>query len=256
MIGVFDSGVGGLSVLSEIRALMPRADLVYVADQARAPYGTRTLEEVAEISLGIARWLVNEGAGTIVLACNTASAAALQRMRAEFTQLPIVGMEPAVKPAAAVTSTGVVGVFATAATFQGRLFESVVNTHATGVKVVEITCPDWVELVEAGDWDGAEATAAVGGPVSKARDEGADTIVLGCTHFAYLKPIISQAAGTESALIDPGPAVAAQTARVAKPVEGTGATTILTTGDSERLNSLLRKIGIIESSGSALPLSL
>jgi glutamate racemase len=256
MIGVFDSGVGGLSILAEIRALMPPADLLYIADQARGPYGTKSLETVAEMSLDIAGLLASEGADAIVVACNTASAAALDAIRAKYPHVPIVGMEPAVKPAVAVTSSRMIGVFATAATFQGRLFESVVNTHAADVEIVGIACPEWVELVEEGLWDGPEAYQAVAGPVADAVDAGADALVLGCTHFAHLCKAITRAAGPDVAVIDPGPAVAAQTIRVSPPQDGSGTTTVMTTGDVAAMNRLLQETGIIESSGSALPLDL
>lgn len=256
MIGVFDSGVGGLSILTQIRDLMPTADLLYVADQARAPYGIKSLETVAEISLEIAGLLASEGADAIVVACNTASAAALYPIRARFPLLPIVGMEPAVKPAVAVTNSRVIGIFATAATFQGRLFESVVNTHASDVEIVGIACPEWVELVEGGSWDGPEVRAAVSGPVAEVVEAGADALVLGCTHFAYLSQAITTAAGPDVTVIDPGPAVAAQTMRVSPPQRGSGTTTILTSGDVAAVNRLLQETGIFESSGSALPLDL
>jgi glutamate racemase len=177
-------------------------------------------------------------------------------IRAGYGDVPVVGMEPAVKPAAAITGTAVIAVFATAATFQGRLFESVVNTHASEVEIVAIACPEWVELVEAGAWDGPEARAVIEGPVGIAVGEGADALVLGCTHFSYLTPAIQRAAGPTTSVVDPGPAVAAQTCRVAGIQEGSGATTILTTGETGPLDRVLRQIGIIESSGSALPLRL
>lgn len=256
MIGVFDSGVGGLSVLTEMRALLPDADLVYVADQARAPYGTKSLETVADRALEIARWLESEGADTIVIACNTASAAALEIVRAELPQVPIVGMEPAVKPAATITASGVIGVFATSATFQGRLFESVVNAHASDVEIVKVACPEWVGLVEDGIWEGREAHAAVVGPVAAAVDSGADALVLGCTHFSFLAPIIAATAGPGTSVVDPGPAVAAQTARVVRQGGGEGSTLVYTTDEITRLNTVLSLTGIIESSGTALPLSL
>lgn len=246
MIGVFDSGIGGLAVLREVRRLMAEADLLYLADQARAPYGTRTLAEVEAISLEIGGWLLDQGATTLVVACNTASAAALESLRTRFDAIPIVGMEPAVKPAAERTSSGVIAVFATAATFQGRLFESVVSRHGSGVRVVARACPRWVELVEIGEVDGAEVEASVAGPVSEARAEGADVIVLGCTHFSFLAPAIERLAGPGVTVIDPAPAVAAQTVRVAtEPGEG-GSLHLVTSGDPARLADLASQVaGVI-----------
>lgn len=238
MIGVFDSGIGGLSVLREIRREMPPADLLYLADQSRAPYGPRTLSDVEEISLEIGAWLIEHGASTIVVACNTASAAALESLRARFDVLPIVGMEPAVKPAAATTHSGVIAVFATAATFQGRLFESVVSRHGAGVRVVAMTCPEWVELVESGRVTDRDVTEAVAGPVKDARSQGADVAVLGCTHFSFLAPLIVDQAGGALTVIDPAAAVAAQTKRVAVDPGFGGTLRLVTSGDPARLARL------------------
>ncbi|MGH8945803.1 MAG: glutamate racemase [Acidimicrobiia bacterium] len=238
MIGVFDSGVGGLSVLSEIRGLMPNSDLLYLADRARAPYGNRTLDDVRQISMGIGEWLIEQGASTLVVACNTASAAALETLRARFPGLPVVGMEPAIKPAAARTSSGVIAVFATTATFQGRLFESVVSRHGAGVRVVARACPEWVELVEAGLVDGEVVQRTLQAPLNEAIGAGADVAVLGCTHFSFLAPAMAAIGGEALTVIDPAPAVAAQTARVATEPDGEGMLRLAASGDPARLVSL------------------
>jgi glutamate racemase len=238
VIGVFDSGVGGLSVLVEIRKKLPDADLLYVADRARAPYGPRSLGQIQEFSLEIAGWLIDHGSRTLVVACNTASAAALDRLRLEHPEVPIVGMEPAVKPAAVTTHTGVIAVFATAATFQGRLFESVVSRFGDGVTVVTAARPDWVESVEAGRVEGPEVEAMVRESVMEATAAGADTLVLGCTHFSFLAPVLERVAGPDVKVIDPAPAVAAQTARVATVTTGSGATSFAVSGDPARFRSL------------------
>jgi glutamate racemase len=248
MIGVFDSGIGGLAVLRQIRAQMPSADLLYLADRGRAPYGTRSLAEVEQISVEIGEWLVGRGATTLVVACNTASAAALETMRSSFDGLPIVGMEPAVKPAAARTRSGVIAVFATAATFQGRLFESVVSRHGEGVRVVARACPQWVELVESGLVAGEEAEEAVAAPLEEARGEGADVAVLGCTHFSFLAPLLGALGGEELTVIDPAPAVAAQTARVARESHGEGTLQFATSGDPARLVSLAAGVAGVSAS--------
>lgn len=248
MIGVFDSGVGGLSVLKEIRALMPDSDLIYVADRARAPYGTRSLPEVEKISLDIGRWLIDRGASTLVVACNTASAAALETLRAHFDGLPIVGMEPAVKPAAARTHSGVIAVFATAATFQGRLFESVVSRHGTGVRVVARACPDWVELVEAGLVTCDDVERSLAPTLAEVLAEGADVAVLGCTHFSFLAPAIASLGGESLAVVDPAPAVAAQTARVATESAGNGVLRLAASGDPAPLVSLAESLAGISTS--------
>lgn len=242
MIGVFDSGVGGLSVLAEIRSAIPEVDLLYVADRKRAPYGPRTLEEVRDFSFEIADWLRAQGADTIVVACNTASAAALHRLREAHPDLPIVGMEPAVKPAAALTGTGVIGVFATAATFQGELFDTVVSRWGSATDVVALACPEWVEAVEAGRLDGPMVEDIVRGPVRAALDAGADTLVLGCTHFSFLTPVIARIAA-DAAVIDPAPAVAAQTRRVVQDPTGSGRVTLAASGDIDRFAELVSALG-------------
>lgn len=233
---MFDSGVGGLSVLTEIRKCLPSADLVYVADRARSPYGTRSLDEVGRISAGVADWLIDRGATCLVVACNTASAAALDMLRALHPDLPIVGMEPAVKPAVLASKTGTVAVFATAATFQGRLFASVVDRFAAGVEVLTSACPEWVEIVERGQVEGPEVEASISAAVDPVVAEGADVVVLACTHFSFLGPTISRISGLE--VVDPASAVAAQVARVAPDVEGTGELTLAASGDTSEFAAL------------------
>ncbi len=253
MIGVFDSGVGGLSVLEEIRALAPSADLLYVADRARAPFGTRSLDEVRSISHEVAAWLIDRGAETLVVACNTASAAALDALREWSPGIPIVGMEPAVKPAAATSETGVIGVFATEATFQGRLFESVVSIHGRDANIVTQTCPEWAELVEQGKFAGPDVDRSVAAALAPVIDQGADALVLGCTHFSFLRPAIEKIAGPEVMVIDPTPAVAAQTIRVAGAIEGEGRLWLAASGDTSVFAQLARHVGIADWSGEVLP---
>lgn len=245
MIGVFDSGVGGLSVLTEIRRQLPDADLIYVADRGRAPYGPLTLSEVEAISIDIASWLVERGATCLVVACNTASAAALDSLRARYPNLPVVGMEPAVKPAALATRSGKVAVLATAATFQGRLFESVVTRFGAGVEVLTRACPEWVQLVEEGVVDGERADSAVREVVEPIEDQGADTIVLACTHFSFLTPAIERVSSL--GVLDPSAAVARQTARVAPGVTGSGELTLATSGDIAELAVLAGALASITS---------
>lgn len=214
MIGVFDSGVGGLSVLRAICARLPGQPVVFLADQAHVPYGSRSLEEVRAFSVAITRFLLNQGASCIVVACNTASAAALHHLRAEFADIPFVGMEPAVKPAAETTHSGVVGVLATPATFQGALYASVVERFANGVTVLQDTCPGLVAQIEAGDLDGPRTRAILDRALEPMLAQGMDTIVLGCTHYPFVIPLIQQIAGPGVRVIDPAPAVARQTERV------------------------------------------
>ena len=256
MIGVFDSGVGGLGVLSHIRRELPAADLIYLADQGRAPYGTRSLEEVASISEEVTEWLLRKGAKTVVVACNTASAAALNRLRATHPSIPFVGMEPAVKPAALATRSGVIGVLATAATFQGELYSSVVTRHAPDVHVLNAACPAWVRLVESGKIEGPEVDQQVADCLAPLIDGGADVLVLGCTHFPFLRPVIERLVGATVAIVDPAPAVALQVARVNAEEPGDGGLVLATTGSPERLASLARELAGIEPTQPVLAWTL
>ncbi len=214
MIGIFDSGVGGLSVLRAIRAELPRYPVLYLADQAHVPYGPRTLEEVRGFSESVARFLLARGAKLIVVACNAASAASLHYLRATFPAVPIVGMEPAVKPAAESTHSGVVGVLATPATFQGALYASVIERFAHGVEVMQDVCLGLVGQVERGDLDGPETRAILEKALRPMLARGMDTVVMGCTHYPFIIPLIREIAGPGVRVIDPAPAVARQTARV------------------------------------------
>ena len=213
-IGLFDSGVGGLSIWREVVSLLPHAHTVYVADQTHAPYGYRQLAEVQFFSEGITRFLLEAGAQLIVLACNTASAAALYYLRARFPHVHFVGMEPAVKPAVAQTRSGVIGVLATPATFAGELFASLLDRYAGSARVLTQTCPGLVEAVEAGAWDTPETEARLRACLEPLLAAGIDQLVLGCTHYPFLSPLIARIVGNGVALLDPAPAVARQTARV------------------------------------------
>lgn len=253
MIGVFDSGVGGLSVLREIRARIPTANLMYVADHSRSPYGPRPLHEVQEIAHEVTAWLVANGSSTIVVACNTASAAALDSLRESFPDIPIVGMEPAVKPASTATSTGVIAVFATQATFQGRLFDSLLNMYASEITVLPRACPEWVELVESNHISDAEARQSVASVVNPVLDQGADVLVLGCTHYSFLKSTIQEVAGPRIQVVDPAPAVAAQTVRVAARPGVTSTLALATSGNPEDLVRALANLVDLQWTGTVLP---
>lgn len=209
-IGVFDSGVGGLGVLAAARGLLPHERFVYVADQRFAPYGERPLDEVRQRAFAVARWMIGQHAKMIVVACNTASAAALHELRHELPALPIVGMEPAVKPAARQSRAGCIGVLATAATFQGRLFADLVSRFAQGVDVQTVACPEIVRAVEAGTPDDPALEAVLRERFAPLRARGVDQLVLGCTHFPFARDAIARAAGPSMALVDPAPAVARQ----------------------------------------------
>ena len=213
-IGVFDSGVGGLSVLRAMRELMPEEQVIYFGDQGHVPYGPRPMQQVRDFSEAITRFLLNQNAKLIVVACNTASAAALHYLRDTFPHIPIVGMEPAVKPAAEHTQSGLVGVLATPATFQGALYASVLERFANGVQVLQDTCPGLVGQIEKGDLDGNETRAILDKALRPMLDRGIDTVVLGCTHYPFVIPLIEQIVGEKVRVIDPAPAVAKQAKRL------------------------------------------
>ena len=213
-IGIFDSGVGGLSVWREVVRQLPHERTIYVADQAHVPYGSRHLIAVQELSEATARFLLGQGAKIIVVACNTASAAALHHLRRTFPQVPFVGMEPAIKPAVERTRTGVVGVIATQATFRGELFASLMERYAGDTQVLRQECPGLVEAVEAGELDTPETEDLLQSYLTPLIEAGADQLVLGCTHFPFLRPVIEQIVGPDTMVIDPAPAVARQTRRI------------------------------------------
>lgn len=241
MIGVFDSGLGGLGVVGHIRRLLPRADILYLGDRARAPYGTRTLSEVRTYSEQIVDHLLRRGAETIVVACNTASAAALHHLRDRHPTVGFVGMEPAVKPATGLSRTGVIGVLATEATFQSELFASLVDRHANGTRVVCRPCHGWVELVESGLVDGHDTATAVRRHVEPVLEEGADVLVLGCTHYPFLAPTIERVTGDGVKIVDPAEAVARQVARRCADL-GSGGVSVEVTGTTEGLGDTIRRL--------------
>ncbi len=239
-IGLFDSGLGGLSVARALRAALPRHDLLYLADSAHCPYGPLPAERVRQRSLACARWLVDRGAQVVVVACNTATSAAVELLRATLP-VPVVGMEPGVKPAVAATRSGKVAVLATSGTLRSDRFASLVERFAGGVEVRTVACPGMVELVEAGELYGARATAVVAGYVAPLVADGVDALVLGCTHFPPLRGLIA-AAAPAATIIDTGPAVAAQTARLVRRVDGLGTIRCATTGDPQSVAPALARV--------------
>ncbi len=206
-IGVFDSGVGGISVLQHIHALLPHEQLLYVADSKYAPYGSKTPEEIQSRCFAIADFLIEKGVKAIVVACNTATAAAIDLMRARYA-LPIIGMEPAVKPAAEASRNGVIGVLATVGTLKSAQFAGLLESYGRNVKVVTQGCVGLVECIERGELNGAVTRKLLEQYCQPLLDEGADTIVLGCTHYPFVKPLIRQIVGDGVTLIDTGAAVA------------------------------------------------
>jgi len=211
-IGVFDSGVGGLSVLQHIRKSLPRERLIYVADSAHVPYGDKSPSYIEQRSHTISRFLIEQGADAIVIACNTATAAAVTSLRSQFA-VPVIGMEPAVKPAAAATKSGVVGVLSTIGTLESARFAALLERHGDEVKIVTQACPSLVEQVESGGLNTVQTRELIERYTAPLLARGADTLILGCTHYPFLAPLIREVIGNDIILIDTGAAVAKQLQR-------------------------------------------
>lgn len=211
-IGVFDSGVGGLSVLQEVRCELPFENLLYVADSAYAPYGDKAPDFIEARSLAIVEFLVNQQAKAIVVACNTATGAAVTLLRSRFS-LPIIAMEPAVKPAVANTKSGVIGVLATSRTLASNNFTNLFNRFGADVEIIGQACPGLVEQVEAGDLFGDLTRELLEQYLAKLLARGADIIVLGCTHYPFLKALIQDITGPTVTVIDSSVAIARELRR-------------------------------------------
>jgi glutamate racemase len=235
---VFDSGVGGISVLKHIRAQLPSVPLLYVADSGHVPYGDKTQDYIRERSQALTEFLARQGAAAVVIACNTATAAAATGLRARF-ELPIVAMEPAVKPAVTATRSGVVGVLATVGTLESARFAALLEQYAGDVEIITQACPGLVEQVEAGELASAATRELVLRYARPLIERGADTIVLGCTHYPFLKPLIAEIVGPDVHLIDTGEAVARQVVRrlpeaLIGRIDSKPAERFWTTGDAHR----------------------
>lgn len=212
-VGFFDSGLGGRCVWTAFRRLLPSEHTVYAADRAYCPYGNRAPGEIIARARFLARLLLARRCKLIVVACNTATAAAIDTLRADWPDVPFVGMEPAVKPAVQASRSGVVGVLATAGTFNGRLYRETCARHAGHVRVLPCVADEFVDLVERGETDGPSAEAAVRTRVEPLLAAGADHLVLGCTHFPHLRPLIARVAEGRAVVVDSSHAVACQARR-------------------------------------------
>ncbi len=242
VIGLFDSGSGGLSVLREIRKVLPSGRFIYYADNAHCPYGEKSAAYIQDRARAITRLLLDKGAEAVVVACNTATGAAIATLREEF-DVPFVGMEPAVKPAALGTRSGVIGVLATAGTLKASKYLNTKGLYENDVRIEEHVGEGFVQLVERLELDGPEAERVVRASLQPLLDAGADTIVLGCTHYPFLLPVIRRIAGPGVRVIDPAPAVARQLLHIlqergiaeADPVPGVE---LLSSGDPASLRAL------------------
>lgn len=260
-VGVFDSGVGGLSVLREVRRELPEEDLVYIADSAYAPYGDRSTEFLQRRSSEIVAFLLEQGAKAIVVACNTATGAAIETLRPAFA-VPFVGIEPAVKPAAKTTKSGVIGVLATAGTLASRKFSRLLAEHGRDVEVLVQACPGLVEEVEKGELAGPKTRSIVEQCVRPLVEGGADVIVLGCTHYPFVDAVIRDVAGPGVTVIDPAVAVARELRRVLQ-VSGLlagqgreGTERFWTSGQPELVRPVTAQLWAREVDMRALPESL
>lgn len=241
-IGVMDSGIGGLSVLREIHRLLPDNPTIYVADQGNLPYGPRPVNEIRTFVHAIADFLIAQNVAVIVIACNTASAAALYYLREVFPNIPIVGMEPALKPAAEITQSGIVGVLSTRTTAEGEPYQRLLSRYGEQVHVITQVAPELVTIAEAQSQHTPESRTAIAETLRPMLDAGVDAIALACTHFPFVADAIQSIAGKGVHLIDPAPAVARQTARVlsadviAEPVPNT----YFTSGDLTNFRHMLK----------------
>lgn len=245
MIGVFDSGCGGLSVYREILKVLPQERYVFFADNAFCPYGEKTPEFIIQRCRHITDTLLSHGADIIVAACNTATSAAIQTLRAEYS-VKFIGMEPAIKPAALSTHTGVIGIMATEGTLKGNKYLVIKEKYEGAVKIVEKVGRGWVELVESGQLSGPEAEEKIRASLQPLLDAGADNVVLGCTHYPFLIDLIRKVAGPRVNIIDPAPAVAKHLLEVMRSdglIKADGPeTTLLTSGSPEPLERIYRLI--------------
>lgn len=260
-IGVFDSGVGGLSVLHHIRAELPHEDLLYVADSAYAPYGTKTPEQIQARSLILAEFLLAQGSKALVVACNTATAAAASLLREHFA-VPVIAMEPAVKPAVAATRSGVVGVLATSGTLKSAQFAALLENYGKDVRILTQAGLGLVECVERGELDGAETRALLLKYLAPLCAEGADTLVLGCTHYPFLRPLIESIVAGDMALIDTGAAVARHLRRridecgLVTTSRDAGSEQFWTTGSIEQATEIMSKLWGRALTVAPLPFSI
>lgn len=245
MIGVFDSGLGGLSVLAAIADTLPAADMLYLADTACVPYGNKDDTFICARVLEIGRYLANQGCSPIVIACNTATAAAVSLLRAALPDIPLVGIEPGVKPAAEATRSRRIAVLATESTARSARLADLIQRYASDIRVDIIACPGWANKVEALQLDDPEFSASARHLLAQTLKDGADHIVLGCTHYAFLTPVLEPIVAGQAQLVDVAAAVARQCQRLTNTQEKHQGRLILqATARPERLQAALPALGL------------
>lgn len=244
MIGVFDSGLGGLSVLAAIARALPQANLTYLADTAHVPYGDKHDDFIRGRVLAIGHHLVERGCRLLVVACNTATAHAVTELRHQHPGIPVVGIEPGVKPAAQSTQTGKIAVLATEATARSERLKRLIQSHAASRQVHVQPCPGWATRVETLKLDGAEFAADIHAKVMPLLDAGVDRIVLGCTHYAFLIPLLQPLVQGRAELVDVADAVARQVVRLGGEGAGEARLELLATARPERLHAALPALGL------------
>jgi glutamate racemase len=245
-LAIFDSGVGGLSVAREIRRALPSEDLLYVADTAYCPYGDRPDAEVRERALAVGRHLAESGAKLIVVACNTATGAALEDLR-KAVEVPVVGLEPAVKIAARGTRARRIGVMATTSTVRSERLARLIRSHADGIQVFSRACPGLADIVEEGHLDDAALRDRLEELTRPLRDAGVDAVVLGCTHYAFAAPALARVLGPDVQLVDSAPAIARRVEHLLREAgllapSGPGSLRVLTTGSPERVGPVVERL--------------
>lgn len=244
LIGVFDSGVGGLSILDEALRQLPNHDYLYFADSANAPYGEKPPEWIAERSLAICQSLAEAGCQAIVIACNTATAEAIERIRARLQTIPIIGVEPGIKPAALQSQKGLVGVLATEATLKSDKFNALLATLPGDCRFIKQAGAGLVPLIESGQLNAPETAALLAQHLQPMQTAGIDTLVLGCTHYPFLMPLIRNQLGSSVLIVDTSQAVVRQLARqleahrISSEAAGKRSVLLLSTADGARLHSM------------------
>jgi len=237
VIGILDSGVGGLSVMREIHAHLPNQSLTYIGDTAWCPYGNKNFSDIRDRTFALSDFLINQGAEVIVIACNSATIVAIEELRSRHC-IPFVGMEPGVKPASDLTQTGTIGVLATEASLAGEKFHSLVAAHAQDLRVITQPCPKFVELVERGILEGAEVDQAIDEYTSEILAANADVFILGCSHYPFLRPALEARLPDHIQFIDTGNAIARRVSQQSLTSPNQNEVNVMTTGDPKEFSRL------------------